>query len=560
MGARDPGSSGGATPVGPMHAAAAARTLATLLVSTLGIVWRVQRQNVLLAQSSDAALWAAALGVLCVAWTRNHSPILFGTLVFFLLLPVGGQSWIIVQRYRGYHRMCRARHRHLTSPGAMPGTPRHAGTALRPLACCGFAVIYLLYASFALVAKPALARMDPVVFVCLQMLLLVPCGIALLLPTPTRSLLNRAVLLRGLLFGACLATGFLCLAVALKDETITQSTIISCVDGLVATLLAWRVFHQRIAAFTIAACAFSALGSLFVWLATPAMWQADCTALLGGTVFTVFAFLVERLLLSPTDRRLLVPFRPVLGVQLLTMAGVAGVFALCCGNWQSLRTGSWTDVGTLCYTSIATVLVPVVAAPLLQRYVSPVTVAFLAVLEPLTCTAVAFGFGERLPWPAYVGTGIVLVGVVLQAAVSAVASGAGQTHTGVIAAGHRQAAGLYPLIRLGPHSFMLLSYLAQMPGGGTRELAHSTGLSYTQVSHLLRALHRNGYVNHLRSARHRYTLSPGCFQIVHRHASAWTQQYTGSDHLESREDTTHSVMTSWEPWQSAFPLVCMKGS
>jgi len=555
MGARDPGNSGGAMPFGPMRAAAAARTLATLLVSTLGIVWRAQRQTVLLAQSSDAALWAAALGVLGVAWTRNYSPVLFGALVFVLLLPVGGQGWmVVVQRYRGYHRMCRARHRNLTSPGTMSGTPRHAGTVLRPLACCGFALIYLLYASFALVAKPALTRMDPVVFVCLQMLLLVPCGIALLLPTPTRSLLNPAVLLRGLLFGACLATGFLCLAVALKDETITQSTIISCVDGLVATLLAWRVFHQRIAAFTIVACAFSALGSLFVWLATPAMWQADCTALLGGTLFTIFAFLVERLLLSPTDRRLLVPFRPVLGVQLLTMAGVAGVFALCCGNWQSLRTGTWTDVGTLCYTSIATVLVPVVAAPLLQRYVSAVTVAFLAVLEPLTCTAVAFGFGERLPWPTYVGTGIVLVGVVLQAAVSAVASGAGQMPPGVVAAAHRQAAGLSPLIRLGPHSFMLLSYLAQMPDGGTRELAHSTGLSYTQVSHLLRALHRNGFVNHLRSPRHRYTLSPGCFQRVHRYSSAWTQRYWKG------VKTPHSFMSSLEPWQSAFPLVCMKGS
>jgi drug/metabolite transporter (DMT)-like permease len=48
-------------------------------------------------------------------------------------------------------------------------------------------------------------------------------------------------------------------------------------------------------------------------------------------------------------------------------------------------------------------------------FMSAITVTFFSVVEPLTGTSFAFfSAGERLPMLAYIGGGIVIVGIVLQ--------------------------------------------------------------------------------------------------------------------------------------------------
>jgi drug/metabolite transporter (DMT)-like permease len=81
------------------------------------------------------------------------------------------------------------------------------------LVCAGLALVNRLYASFSMVANGVLRRIDPLLFTCGQMLCLLP--VALFFLVRWRGLLTRVVVLRGMLFGGCLASGFVMMALAL---------------------------------------------------------------------------------------------------------------------------------------------------------------------------------------------------------------------------------------------------------------------------------------------------------------------------------------------------------
>jgi hypothetical protein len=74
-----------------------------------------------------------------------------------------------------------------------------------------------------------------------------------------------------------------------------------------------------------------------------------------------------------------------------------------------------SDLATLVYLSLATILLPCLIMLVTQRSISAITAAFFSVVEPLVGASFAFfSAGERLPILAYIGGGIVLVGIVLQ--------------------------------------------------------------------------------------------------------------------------------------------------
>jgi len=283
-----------------------------------------------------------------------------------------------------------------------------------------FGVLFLvnaLYASFSIVAQGVLGRIDPIVFTCLQMLLLVP--FALWLVFWKRPLVDRAVVVRGMLLGVCLSSGFLCIALALRGGGITQTTVFTCLNGCIATLIAVFVLRQRVSRVGWLACLCFLIGAMLVWKNAATDWQSDLTAFVGGSLVTVYLFLVEHLLVGGQRRHLELVW-PVLGVQFLAMAAVATLAALCFGYWQSLHALVPTDLAVFAYAGIGTILIPVVLETLMQRYVSAITVAYLAVLEPLLSLAFAFFMaGERLAQLSYVGVGIIVIGLVLQAAANA---------------------------------------------------------------------------------------------------------------------------------------------
>jgi uncharacterized membrane protein len=192
-----------------------------------------------------------------------------------------------------------------------------------------------------------------------------------------------------------------------------------CLDGIVATFISLLIFRQRIQALTWIACACLFLGSLCLWIVSSFHWQADLLAATGGSLFTVCAFLIERWGIA-SDEEHPNQIWPVLGVQFLVMACVTFGLALCFGRWSSVQTFTRIDVAVLVYTSIGTVLLPVVLTIWMQRYVTALSIAFLAILEPLLSVTFAyFLMHEHLPAVAYLGMAIMLIGVLLQAASNA---------------------------------------------------------------------------------------------------------------------------------------------
>ncbi len=282
------------------------------------------------------------------------------------------------------------------------------------LVCAGLALVNLLYASFSMVANGVLRRIDPLIFTCGQMLCLLP--VALFFLVRWRGLLTRVVVLRGMLFGGCLASGFVMMALALRAIGITESAMLTCLEGIVATGVSFCLFRQRLTTYTWIACLCALLGALSLWSAATMQWQGDFLAFLGGTHFLVYAFLVEHLLpQEPRERSHML--WPLFGVQFLTMSIVTTILALAFGRWQSLQLlVPGTDLTVMVYVGLGMVAIPVLLSTLLIRYAGAVTVAFFAVLEPLASGLFAYVVaGERLPLLAYAGSSGILLSMLLQA-------------------------------------------------------------------------------------------------------------------------------------------------
>jgi lactate permease len=272
-------------------------------------------------------------------------------------------------------------------------------------------LVNVLYASFSLVSLGPLHRIDPVLFVCFQMALLAPVGFVLLFRG--RKHLCRESVYQGLQLGGLLSADLLCYTISLKNTGVTEAMVFSTMNGVIAALVGWKVFGQRISALTRWACLFALGGAGLVWYTSPANWQGDFTALMGGMCLTGYAFQVERLLAEVQQRKQTI--QPVIGVQFLATALVTLVIALCFGQWRTVHLFIPSDLLVLIYVSFATTLLPCFLMLVVQRSLSAITVAFFSVIEPLVGVGFAFfSTGERLPMLAYIGGGIVIVGVLLQ--------------------------------------------------------------------------------------------------------------------------------------------------
>jgi drug/metabolite transporter (DMT)-like permease len=272
-------------------------------------------------------------------------------------------------------------------------------------------LVNVLYASYSLVSLGPLHRVDPVLFVCFQTVLLAPIGFVLLMRA--RRHLNRESVYRGLQLGGFLSAELLCYTHSLKETGMTEAMVFSTVNGVVATFIAWKVFGQRISTLTRWACLFALGGAALVWYTSPSGWQGDFTAFMSGVCLTGYSFHIEQLLTESQRHKLRV--LPVIGIQFLMMALTTLVIALCFGQWQTIRFLVPSDLVALVYLSLATILLPCLIMLVAQRSISAVTVAFFSIVEPLAGASFAFfSVGERLPMLAYIGGGIVLVGIVLQ--------------------------------------------------------------------------------------------------------------------------------------------------
>jgi drug/metabolite transporter (DMT)-like permease len=343
-----------------------------------------------------ASLWFGGIVVLLALLVGVNAPVIFSIISEWLRKSTSTSMWIPLSPFEMrtkyfYHPVVR--------------------WIIKILSYAGLLLVNILYASYSLVSMSPLHRVDPILFVCFQAMILAPIGFALLLRA--RRHLTRESVYRGLQLGGFLSAELLCYTHSLKDTGMTETMVFSAVNGIVATLIAWKVFGQRISTLTRWACLFALGGAALVWSTSPSAWQGDFTAFMSGVCLTGYSFHIEQLLTESQRRRLRV--LPVIGIQFLMTALTTLVIALCFGQWQTIHFLVPSDLVALVYLSLATILLPCLIMLVTQRSISAVTVAFFSVVEPLAGASFAFfSAGERLPMLAYIGGGIVLVGIVLQ--------------------------------------------------------------------------------------------------------------------------------------------------
>ena len=278
---------------------------------------------------------------------------------------------------------------------------------IKLLAGGGFLLNTILFATYYAVAKEALNRIDPIVFTFFEMSALIPAALLILLCTWKD--LNRAVVRRGILLGSTLCLALFTIAIALKYTTATSTAFFPALNGFVAALIAWTLFREPLKGATWLAGLLSLGGAaLLIFTSSMGNWRGTLIAFLGGLFYTFYVFLCDQEQKAEKSRWAL------FGVEMLTAAVWANLVVLLFGNWQAVHPVLPKDVMVVVYVAGACTFVPVLITVLLQKYISPVTVSFIYILEPVLGAAVAYLYlRETLPVAGYIGGGMVVLGAVI---------------------------------------------------------------------------------------------------------------------------------------------------
>ncbi len=275
---------------------------------------------------------------------------------------------------------------------------------MKMLACFAFLLNMFLYSSYYSVAKEVLGRVDPIVFTFFTMMTLIPPGV-IIIACSWRHVTREAVK-SGFILGSCLCLGLFTLAVALKYNTATGTAFFPALNGLLAALFTWLFLRQPLTKATWFAGVISVAGAaLLILNSSLGGARGVLIAFLGNLFCTAYVFLADREQRDPSASW------PLLGVELLTMGLWANLIALLFGNWQMVSVSLPKDGLVALYIGLGTIFLPILITVLLQKYISPVTVAFISVLEPILGALVAFLYlHEVLPLDSYLGGALVVAG------------------------------------------------------------------------------------------------------------------------------------------------------
>ncbi len=129
---------------------------------------------------------------------------------------------------------------------------------------------------------------------------------------------------------------------------------------------------------------------------------------LGGLFFTGYVFL--------SDYEQKDEYSPwaLFGIELLTTALWASLVVLLFGDWNAFHPALPKDGLVILYVAGACTFLPTLIAVLMQKHVSPVTVSFIYILEPIFGAIVAaFYLHEMLPLNGYLGGVLVIIGAMV---------------------------------------------------------------------------------------------------------------------------------------------------
>lgn len=278
---------------------------------------------------------------------------------------------------------------------------------MKAAASLAFLLNTLLFGSYYSIAKEMLGRVDPIVFNFFVMMTLVPPAIVII-ACSWRQMTRQAVK-SGFLLGSCLCLGLCMLAVALKYNSATGTAFFPSLNGLLAALFSLLVLRKRISKATWFASFVSVAGAVLLMLnASMGGARGALIAFIGSLFCTFYIFLADH------EQKDQAAYWPLFGVELLTMALWANLITLLFGDWRSVHVALPKDILVILYIGLGTTLLPTLITVLLQKYISPVTVSFISILEPILGALVAYFYlHEVLPLDGYLGAGLIVAGAVI---------------------------------------------------------------------------------------------------------------------------------------------------
>jgi drug/metabolite transporter (DMT)-like permease len=278
---------------------------------------------------------------------------------------------------------------------------------MRFIAGCAFLLNTILFATYYSVTKEALGRIDPIIFTFFEIVSLVPAGLLIILCSWKH--LSRAVVKRGILLGSMLCLALFTIAIALKYTTATSTAFFPALNGFVAALIAWALFREAMKGATWLAGILSLAGAaLLIFTSSAGNFRGTLIAFLGGLFYTGYVFLCDH---EQKDEQ---AQWPLLGIELLTTAVWANLIALLFGNWQAVHPVLPRDIWLILYVSVACTFIPTLITVRLQTYISPVSISFIYILEPVLGAIIAnLYLGEILSVQGYVGGALVVLGALV---------------------------------------------------------------------------------------------------------------------------------------------------
>jgi drug/metabolite transporter (DMT)-like permease len=265
----------------------------------------------------------------------------------------------------------------------------------------------ILFATYYSVSKEALGRIDPIVFSFFEMISLVPAALCIIIFSWKD--MSRAVVKRGIFLGSWLCLALFTIAIALKYTTATSTAFFPSLNGFLAALIAWLFLRHPLRKLTWFAGVLSVVGTMLLVLNSPTSnWRGSLIAFLGGVFFTCYVFLANN-----EQKDEIAPW-PLLGIELLTMALWSNLVVLLFGDWRAVRPSLPHDLWVVLYVAGACTFLPTLITVLMQKYISPVTVSFIYILEPVLGAAVAYMYlHEMLPIQGYAGGFLVVAGAII---------------------------------------------------------------------------------------------------------------------------------------------------
>ncbi len=284
---------------------------------------------------------------------------------------------------------------------------------MKNVARVSFILITALWGSYYAITKEALVRIDPVLFSFFEKMALLP--IALTLIVIYWRDLNKSVLKRGIILGSSLCLALLTLTVSLKFTDASNTAFFPSLGGIMGAIITSIIFRQSVRKSVWIAGGLSLVGVLIIFMTTHGGIQlrGDLIALLGALFFTVYLFLVDhdRQTHKSTQNESL--YFLILGIAHLTAAFWLTVIALLFGDWQHFHPIFPKDMEIIVYIAMGTNFIPFLLATFMQKYIAPLEVAFLSILEPIWASIIAFAYlGELMPTAFYLAGALVVAGAV----------------------------------------------------------------------------------------------------------------------------------------------------